>query len=188
MNAIVLVPFMAVLNRFRGGGFGADKLPGHPRFYAAPILFAHVWWLWSLPDAIAAGVSYLVWSFLPWGHLIGLGRWDPPREYSKLEKGALVFAHGNRYIALGAVEILGMGVATALLSPWALVAAVLFVACYEIGWRLRPTAPIELAELLVGVVWAALLLVALSGCAPDTSNYYGQLSKGVGQQLEKSGR
>lgn len=176
-----LIPLMALLNRFRGGGYGAEILPGHPRFYVAPLVALLVGLLFdSWHAGVLVGVSYLAWSFMPWGHLIGLGRWSPERPIAWTEGVSLIVGR-NPWMALFLTELVGMSVAIVLVSPWAAVAALAFVGCYELGWRLRPKAPIELAELLVGAVWAALILVALSGCAPPKSDYWGSLASGVGQ-------
>lgn len=181
MERLLLVPFLVVLNRFRGGGFWADKLPGHPRFYAVPLLGLFIWAFWGPQDAFIVASSYLIWSLMPWGHLIGLGRWDPPRSWSWLESRAMSAAFGNVWLALFFVEVIGMAYAAAVLSPWAAFAAGVFVLCYEAGWALAPKAPIRLAELLVGAVWAALILVALSGCASPKEDYWGSLAGGVKQ-------
>lgn len=175
------IPLMALLNRFRGGGFGAEILPGHPRFYVAPMVVMLVGLVVEWHQGLLVGAAYLAWSFTPWGHLIGLGRWDPPREWSWLETTTFEISNKNPWLALGMIEMIGMSVAIVIFSPWAALAAIAFVGCYEAGWRLRPKAPIELAELLVGGVWGLLILVALSGCAPSRSYDWGALARGVGQ-------
>lgn|GEM_PF-999439 len=64
----------AAINRFRGGGLGAQRLPGHPRFYAAPFvgLIAAFYQPW--PVALAIGLAFLLFVWLPWGRWYTLNR------------------------------------------------------------------------------------------------------------------
>jgi hypothetical protein len=159
--AIVIVLVMTILNRVRGGGFDAQALPGHPRYWVTPVvgLFAYLWSGSLMHGAIFAG-CFLVWSLVPWGHCIGLGRWSPAREPAYLELHALEAAGGSPYLALFILEAIGLFPAILLVSFAGLFMLVLMVPCYELGWRLRPKAPIELAELLVGALWGGLMVVS----------------------------
>ena len=170
---IAAVAFVAVilpiLNRVRGGGFGAERLPGHPRYYVAPAVALVAMMLLPWEQAAAFGTGYLVWSVVPWGWLMCLGRYEPPREISAIESVLLDLSGGNIWIALflrHAIFVLPGLIAVALLGgrEWLVVLALPFgllaVAAYELGWRLRPRAPIELAEILTGGLWAALLICA----------------------------
>jgi hypothetical protein len=166
---LLLVAFCAVLNRFRGGGFGADRLPGHPRFYVAPFVLVLAWLALPFPAALAFAAGFLLWSWPPWGFLMCLGRWTPiGRPMSSLEWHLLAVSRGNLWLALGLRHLLiwpGLfGAAWFGAAPWLPVLALPFaglaVGSYELGWRLRPGAPIELAEILTGAAWGALLLCA----------------------------
>lgn len=159
MIALLAIPACAILNRVRGGGFGASVLPGHPRYYVAPVMGAIAFAVSGDPwRAVSFAAAYLIWSLLPWGHCIGLGRYAPDRDAALLEKDALILSRGNPWVALLMLEVIGIVPAAIAVSLLALCLPPLFVAAYEIGWRLRPKAPIELAELLVGALWGALLI------------------------------
>lgn len=84
---LLLIPAMAVLNRFRGGGFGAHSLPGHPRFWVTPVflcLLLMAGFNPRLAGAITAG--WLAWHMLPHGHTFSLGRYFPERKISRFEQ------------------------------------------------------------------------------------------------------
>ena len=155
------IPIMAFLNRFRGGGFGAEHLPGHPRYWVTPVVGALAYW--HTGNALHAAIfaaCYLAWSLVPWGHAIGLGRWSPVRDPAPIEE-TLIHWTDNPWLKLLTIEVVGLFPAMVLVSPFAAAMPPLFVACYEVGWRLRPRAPIELAELLTGGLWGLLLVWGL---------------------------
>jgi hypothetical protein len=154
-----LIPIMVFLNRFRGGGFYAEYLPGHPRFYVAPVIGLLLWFVsgnWI--SGLSAGVSYLAWSFLPWGHLMCLGNFAPDRPMSALESFCLDTAKGNYLPALMLLHAIGLIPASILVVPWALVMAPLVAAAYGIGWKQTPATPIRTAELIVGGLWGCLFI------------------------------
>jgi hypothetical protein len=158
IDAIAVVGLMAVLNRFRGGGFGADRLPGHPRFYVAPMVAVVAWIVMPWQQAIAAGVAYLAWCWPPWGHLMCLGHWSPGRPVSEFEAWCLKSMRGDYFGALLLRHAVGLIPAMCLVSPLAIVAAPLVAALYAAGWRWRPQNPIEPAELLTGALWGAFFV------------------------------
>lgn len=163
MLDLICVPACAALNRFRGGGLGASELPGHPRFYAAPLmagiaLFATA----NLWTALGLGLAYLIWSFAPWGHLMCLGRKDhePSRPYAWIETQLVKLARGNPWIAFGLLHLIFL-IPAALITPWALLAPLAIVAAYEVSWRYSSTPEIiRNAEVATGVVWGLLVLSA----------------------------
>lgn len=158
MIAALIIAAMAFLNRVRGGGFGAEILPGHPRYYVTPVIGILAWlWTGAIIMSVLFAACYLAWSLVPWGHAIGLGRWSPSRAPAPLEE-TLIHWTNNPWLKLLSIEVVGLAPAMVLVSPFAAILPPFFVACYELGWRLRPKAPIELAELLVGVLWGALLV------------------------------
>lgn len=160
MTTFALIPLMAFLNRFRGGGFYAVYLPGHPRFYVAPVVGLLVWLLMGdVARGICAGIVYLVWSFLPWGFLASMGRWTPQgRTISWLEGRCLDLARENYLVALSLLHLVGLLPAFLSLSLFAPLMAPLIAGSYWLGWRYRPKAPIELAELITGALWGALFV------------------------------
>lgn len=160
MIALALVPLMAVLNRFRGGGFGSAYFPGHPRFYTAPLVGFWVWLLMADPlRGFVAAVVYLCWSFLPWGFLASLQHWTPQgRSISWLEARLLDVSRENYLVALGLLHMVGLIPAALSFSLWSPLLAPCFAAAYWAGWRYRPKAPIAMAEGIVGALWALLFI------------------------------
>lgn len=160
MIEALFVAALAVLNRVRGGGFGAEHLPGHPRFYVAPAVALLSLLVVPWPAAILAGVCYLAWSMLPWGRWFDLGRLatDPPRRPSQFENGIeLLFDTDlQRFTARNLVAFLPAAI---LLTPFAAPAAFVQTLLYEVAWRLSPSAPIRLAEILTGALWGVLILM-----------------------------
>jgi hypothetical protein len=172
---IVLVPIMALVNAARGGNFGAEGLPGHPRWWATIAVFFVALAALPWPQAALFAAGFLLWCLPPWGHLMCLNRYAPPRPISTLEISLMWLCCGCVHGALWLRHwlILPM-VFAATWSPWALVVApaiaCFIVLAYELGWRLTPAAPIRTAEILTGAILGALLL---SGCARlDTNGYH----------------
>lgn len=149
----------AVLNRVRGGGFGASALPGHPRFYVAPAMGLLSLLVLSPIAAAALAVAYLAWAWLPWGRWYDLGRMhtEPDRPLSFFEKLITVAGLGNDHFCFTLRNVTGVALAAFLLSPWAFALAPLQTAAYEAGWRFWPRAPIALGELLTGCAWGAFI-------------------------------
>lgn len=156
---LVLIVGAAVLNRVRGGGLWGDRLPGHPRFYVAPAMgILSLLVLAPLPAAGVA-VSFLAWSWLPWGRWYDLGRMseEPTRLPTRFEMAITAFSRDNDYTAFTLRNALGLALAAFLVSPWAMALAPLQTAAYEAGWRFWPRAPIALGELLTGCAWGAFV-------------------------------
>lgn len=152
----VLVAALAAINHARGGGFFADRLPGHPRFYAAPaVWFVCVLFIGPF-DALAVAVSYLVWSLAPWGSWFKLGRGTHPDE-TWFEAAVSKVSFGSDHVAFTLRNLLCLIPAAALIDPLFLGLALVQTAAYEAGWRLSPAAPIRTAELLTGAAWGAFV-------------------------------
>lgn len=151
------VPVLAVLNRMRGGGFWADRLPGHPRFYVAPLvgLVAFL----AGHDPVWSGLyaaAWLWWCWWPWGLLMCLGRWEPQRKISPVETTLLKASGGNIWLAFGLRHLLGV-LPMALLSPWTLLLPPLIVAFYEASWRWAPRKHvIAVPEMMTGSAMALM--------------------------------
>jgi len=165
MLSLLAIPVCAALNRFRGGGLGASELPGHPRFYVWPFvglvaaLVQESWW------GFLFGGAYLAWSFLPWGHFIGMGRFVPNRPWTKLEETVDRIADGDPRLALGLLYV----AAPVALFPWvymtdaylaglmSLLFPILAPRAYEASWGMSPKGEeIRNAEIAVGVWWGVL--------------------------------
>lgn len=164
MLSAALIVACAFLNRFRGGGFYADRLPGHPRFYVAPVMGLVAWMaghdpLWSTLFAAA----WLFWCFLPWGLLMSLGRWEPQREIDRFEDELLLTAGDNIWVAFWLRHLIGF-LPMAVLCWWSIVVLPpLFVAAYEASWRWSPRAQvIAFPEMAVGTLFGLMLVWSAS--------------------------
>ena len=157
---MIFLPFLmlglAVVNYARGGGFFADRLPGHPRYYAAPA----VWFLCALfigPfDGLFVALAYLAWSLAPWGSWYGLGRFPHPDE-TWFEAAVSKVSFGSDHVAFTLRNLLCLIPAAVLIDPLFLGLAFVQTAAYEAGWRLSPATPIRTAELLTGAAWGAFI-------------------------------
>jgi len=153
----------AIINHARGGGFGAEHLPSHPRYYAAAAVALLTLLTASPVTALTVGICFLAWAWLPWGEWYDLGRlpdrW-PARTPNRFERTLTDFARGNDHIAFLVRNAIGLVPATLLVSPLFLLLAFVQVAAYEIGWRVTPKTPIRTGELLTGAAWGAMIAVA----------------------------
>jgi hypothetical protein len=159
MIGLLFIAFCGVLNRARGGGLWADHLPGHPRFYAAPAMMLAAIPVVGPLDAFYLGVSYLVWSLLPWGNWYDLGRL-PPRE-PRNDFEILVGRLPNDYARFTARNFIGLLPAAVLLSPVFLILAIWQIASYEIGWTVTAKQPITIGEVLTGLGWGLWVVLFL---------------------------
>jgi hypothetical protein len=159
------------------------------------------WPLWlTLPGVAAAAaldglepltigafvLAFYLWQLGPWGHWIGLGRFDPVRPRDQVERIIELAAAGSPHVALFMRHFFWIapvlwiiaaathnGFMGALALPFALVA----VGSYELGWRLVPNPkpepdlpgldfrllprrPIVIGEWGVGLAWASLMALA----------------------------
>lgn len=173
MSPLIAIAACAVINRARGDDRWMKKwgLRGRALFYVAPAMGLVA--LLVVQDAFLAAIwaiGYLIWAAPAWGHLIGLGRHVPDRPPSRLEIILLEISAGNVRVALwlrmlfalpafAAVAWLTELPAVTLGAP---VFAALAVGAYEAAWRWRPSNPIWIAELIVGVAWGGAV-VTLGG-------------------------
>ena len=157
-TAILTIAACAVLNRARGDdSWMPDWMPGRALYYTAPLIGAIAAILGGISFGAAFGAAFLVWGVGPWGHLIGLGRFAPDRPRSELERVLLTLAGGNVHVALG----LRHAVAVPFLLPFGILPVafpVAAAAAYEAAWRIRPSNPIWIAELIVGALWGVLIV------------------------------
>lgn len=163
IEALIFGVFCAAINHARGGGLWADRLPGHPRYYAAAAVALLTLVTASPVVAIKVGVCFLLWSWLPWGRWYDLGRitddW-PARPPNRFERVVTDFARGNDHIAFLARNAIGLLPAAILVSPLFMFLSFVQVAAYEAGWRLTPKTPIRTGELLTGFGWGVMIAVA----------------------------
>lgn len=162
IGALAFVAFCGALNRARGGGLWADRLPGHPRYYVAAALALAAALVVGPMDAALVGVSYLVWSILPHGRWYDLGRLPDNfvgRKPSDFE--ILVGRLPNDHARFLTRNLIGLLPAMVLLHPAFAFLAVWQSASYEIGWTVTAKSPITIGEVLTGIgwgLWIALLI------------------------------
>lgn len=158
--AVIGAPLGAVINRLRGTKewLLALGLPGHGRFYLAPVVAAlsalcnaSPWW----------GLAWLIWSWGPWGFLFSFGRFVPAdREISTTEKFLLDLSLGNYFIAFYLRHFLWILPALFVFLPPISAIAVAFVLALEItlsywlAFKIEKVNAIPLAEIFTGAVWA----------------------------------
>lgn len=154
--SIMVIIMMSIINRIRGGGLWGDRLPGHPRFWCAPVVFLlAVWWLPDWKFAAWFALAWFGWSLHSWGNSYMLGR---PRF-----DGEPVGSMWEGLIDLGVIGLVA-GLLICLLTPWALLLTVAMPASYYIGWVAfdlwpeRLKAQTAIAETLMGAAWGAVLV------------------------------
>ena len=165
-SAVVVIFACALLNRVRGGGLYGDRLPGRALYWVAPAVGALVLLVSPWPVALAWAVGYLVWGLPGWGFTLSrLGGYAPDREPEGLDAAL------GRLPTLLAVAVRMMLVMPAvaavawLIGDWRFLAAgPAFAAAattiYAILFRPIGSHDWMRAELAVGVLWGALILVA----------------------------
>lgn len=164
----LIIPVAAIFNRMRGDDTWLRwlKLPGRALWYMAPMIGLLAWVVHPWPVAAAWALAFLGWAVFGWGHLYGLGRYQPERDIDRLSATLLEIAGGNVHAAffLRQLAILpGLALVSLVAGDiWpagaAIPAAALFVAAYEAGWRWMPPQPILTAELIVGALWGAMII------------------------------
>ena len=155
LSLAVLVVAFALINRARGGGLYAEHLPGHPRFYAAPIaMFVSAPFVGPI-DAVLVGVSFLFWSLLPWGAWYDLGRL--PRDFPATWFEESIERLPNDHVRFTARNIIAL-IPGAILLGWPLLLlAPAQTVVYEIGWRRTPQTPTVTGEWLTGAMWGVFV-------------------------------
>lgn len=159
MQALLLIPTMALLNRVRGGGFGAATLPGHPRYWVTPFVALVCTAAMPVVPACIAALCWLAWSLPSWGYLMTLGHYAPDRDMSWVERTLLRVSGGHVWLAFIIRLAVGLIPAAVFVTPWAVLAAVPMWLGYEAGWKWTPAAPIRTGELVAGAVWGVLFIV-----------------------------
>lgn len=148
----------AVINRFRGGGLYADRLPGHPRFYAA-VAVALVTMLVADPfQAAIVGGCYLAWAILPHGRWYDLDRL--PDDFVARRPNDFEILIGrlpNDHIRFTVRNLIALIPAAFLISPLMLLLAPAQTAAYEIGWRTTPRVPTVTGEWITGALWGGFI-------------------------------
>jgi hypothetical protein len=171
MIGLLIIAACAFLNRMAGGGWPSNAARWYDVltyrwacaiYFGLVALLVHDW-----PVALAFGLGFWFWRLFGWGHLISLGR---PSGASMRQPtgvdGVLIDRFGGHFglllrmtlvaPALIVVAFLGGPVWLPLLAvPFAALAML----SYELWWRVKPD-PIGPAELTVGALWGALIVLA----------------------------
>ncbi|WP_421983340.1 hypothetical protein [Roseibium sp.] len=167
------LPVLMVLNRIRGGGMSSltDRLPGRALYYVSMIIGGLTA---SILDPVLGAIvalGFLIWGAPGWGLWFDLGHEDAmqagdPRNDDLFVKVVEFIAFGSDHVAM--FLRLGAFVAPVLAawqylegaSPWICAAAAPFgllgVGAYML--RYRTTWGNTLSELLIGLLWWALIL------------------------------
>lgn len=163
MATLCIILAFAVLNRIRGGGLGAEHLPGHPRFWVLPVVLGLAYWhLGAVEQAVWFAAAWLLWSTQPWGDVYMMGRPHPSGQtydWSTCAIGLMMLG----ILPMFLIAPLGDGggwpfaVVLRLLSG-----AVALSLAYELGWQAFERrwigAHTVLAEPLIGLWWGAVLV------------------------------
>jgi hypothetical protein len=173
MTAALVIALCAVINRLAGGGWPVDVVQGTPwrfafgRYQSAIYIALAALILHGWPVALAFGIGFWFWRLFGWGHLISLGRESGATARPATGVDRFLFnsfgAHAGLFLrmafvapALIAVVSLGGPVWLLLLTiPFGLLAML----AYEFWWRVKPD-PIGPAELTVGAIWGALIVIS----------------------------
>lgn len=161
--ALLLIPFMAILHRLRGGGFVTMPVKG--TYVLWPLVGLAAWGVGApWPVALAWAIGYLVWIIPGWmSHVTAALGIQVPQDQ---EMGAgsdvsliglMSFGHPVLACFLRAfVYIVPLAIALANLHvnpAWLLLIVVGFYPAYWIGYRVSRTNLSGPAELIVGALW-----------------------------------
>lgn len=162
--ALALILACSLFNRLRGddrwmgrnavgdGGF----LPGRALYYVAPIigLLAAVASRSAIVGAVFAA-AYFVWGVFPWGYLQLQGHTVIGKIPTPLEAFLLKISGGNVFVAHALRHAFALPLV--VVQPLTILLPFLAVLAYHVGWSLKPTRPILVAELLTGALWGGLI-------------------------------
>lgn len=174
MMALLLIPFCAWLNRFRGGGWPGHIIGG-PAVVPSILLGLAVWPLYGVPYALISFIGYLFWAIWGWGAYHDMGRSDIHElEIDWIDKITRPLL-GNDF----AGDLASMALRQFYAAPFFLGAFIygvpwwvfpIFVItvplCYVVPFRLLwpyglfHLTPTALAELATGAIWGAAIASA----------------------------
>lgn len=175
MIEALVISACAFLNRFAGGGWPghlwdrgrSGKLWGRALYPAIGLIGAVAMIMQPWPIALAFAGAFAFWRAFSWGILIGLGRPSGAdhRAHNPVERSLFDWfgPHGGLF-ARHLFALPGLAVIGWLAGVWwAWIAAIAFAAlatlAYELSWRLTPRMPLTTAEIAVGALWGALIVV-----------------------------
>jgi hypothetical protein len=173
LTAALVVALCAMVNRLAGGGWPVDVIQHSPlrflfgRYHSALYIALTALLLHDWQIALAFGIGFWFWRLFGWGHLISLGR--PSGAMNRKATGVDAFlvnsfgAHAGLFLRMAFVAPALLAVAFLGGPEWLLLLAIPFAAlamlAYEFWWRYRAD-PIKNAEITVGALWGALIVLA----------------------------
>lgn len=179
MLEFLTVPLYSYLNRIRGGGWWADKLPGRPLFWILPIILATAIFFKGIIAGTIFAAIYGIWATPAWGRWYTLGRIAPVDTPSLFEKivefipglvwkpstywfDSVSFIIRNIITLLPALLLYFVGFKLNILLSIIFGISLLIVILYDIAWAIydknKNLFSIEVAELAVGALWALILI------------------------------
>ncbi len=171
---LLIILACGMCNKMRGGGFGAHRWLGHPRWYIALVMGALAYCAGaSLVIAPVFALCWLAWATPAWGRWFTCGR--QPREISGAPAQWEAWIEGlawkitwRRRIA----DHLCLAIRNAVcLAPVLFIAPLAWpimligmAASYEIAWRIWPNnegnRAIDVAEIATGLFWGVALVLS----------------------------
>lgn len=175
IDARLLMPLTmlacAFLNCFRGGHFGAQHLPGHPRFYVAPLIGLVAWAFQPPPVASAQAAAYLVFVWPGWGRWYSGNRIarelsGPPSRFERwieavsdiggVRRDRVAFFLRNTLCLVPGLGLIAyVAGVPVILALFGIVPAALVVWLYDIGFLLSAKHGVAIGESLTGAMIGA---------------------------------
>ena len=177
MIELLLIPYLAIANRIRGGmGFGFDlprglelSLVSWP--FVVPVLYTYDLNLYTyILSLLVFLCTLLMWSF-GWGTAMDLGRSNNENDRKEFPHSYILGRTNGGYwfdfaaLAMrGAVITVPVGLAT--VNPWLVFAGAVMAPAYAIGWLIPSKSKelrqgTEIGEALFGAFLAAILLTTV---------------------------
>ena len=172
----LVISLCAMLNRFAGGGVWAgewwnpadpNKLWGRALYPAIALVGLVALIVQPWPVALAFALTFGFWRSFSWGALIGLGRPSGAdhRDHNPVEATLLAWFGPHAGLFVRHLFVLPGFLVIGWLAGiwWAWLAAIAFAALatlsYKAAWRLGWPAPIRNAEIAVGALWGAAIVI-----------------------------
>ena len=156
---LCLIPILtAILNRFRGGGFGGgwirNKTGIHPRIISAIGVSVLSLFLYCWEMSAATGLAYLIFVSAPWGRWYSLGRvsrllsgfpsyfetvLETISGYNNIRRDWLAFGMRNFIMAMPGIILVCIAAGLTIsyyILPLSAGFGFAVVLLYETGWRL----------------------------------------------------
>lgn len=175
MIEALTVFLFGILNRVRGGGFGAHLLPGRPLFWVGPVIGAIATYFFGIYFGVLFALTYASWASLSWGRWFTFGRIPAPREINIFERWVEFFPRKITtspywldffsFFIRNNITLLPLILSYFIFNNIVILYAIpvlslLIVILYSLSWKFSLKHPILIAEILVGILWGLLLFSA----------------------------